>query len=391
METSANDPASSAEWERLRPIIDDTLDELSARDREAVLLRFFTNLPHAQIGLKLGVSENTARMRVERALEKLHTALMKRGITSTAAALSLVLANQALAAPPLGLATSVTSAALAAAAKGAIATATTATATKIFSFMSTSKLTLAASGLVTLTAALLIWQQWQTNTDLRHDITALRQQSIALQAENQQLIAERKAEKNNVHAGRGEPSGLSPAGHANNNQLTGTTDAKPSGLASRGGGPAATAPTLTDMIPMDLAAKKSGRSTPTDAARTLLWYLQGGDIKHAADLLAFAPAEKDKLKDFIDSMPENLQDTYNTPAKLTAFAMAGTPKPIAGVQLLSETQPDDYTSIQHVRLQYQDGVVREDDILFHRDVDGWKEVVSPATVDRVIASLKKKQ
>ena len=108
-------------------------------------------------------------------------------------------------------------------------------------------------------------------------------------------------------------------------------------------------------------------------------------------MLAFEPAEKDKLKDFIDTLPENIHDQYSTPAKLIAFAMAGTPKPITGVQLLSETQSDDYTSIQHVRLQYKNGEVREDDIKFHRDVDGWKEVVSAASVDRVIAYLKKKQ
>ena len=55
MDTLSNDPAASANWEQLRPIIDGSLEELSHDDHEAVLLRFFANLPHAQIGQRLNL------------------------------------------------------------------------------------------------------------------------------------------------------------------------------------------------------------------------------------------------------------------------------------------------------------------------------------------------
>jgi len=55
-ELSATETAS-ADWERLRPLIDDVLADLTAADREAVLLRFFAGLPLAEIGAKLNVSE----------------------------------------------------------------------------------------------------------------------------------------------------------------------------------------------------------------------------------------------------------------------------------------------------------------------------------------------
>ena len=58
-------------------------------------------------------SENSARMRVDRALDKLQVLLGRRGITSTTAALGVVLANPLLAAAPAGMAASVTEAALA--------------------------------------------------------------------------------------------------------------------------------------------------------------------------------------------------------------------------------------------------------------------------------------
>ncbi|MBL9186017.1 MAG: sigma-70 family RNA polymerase sigma factor [Opitutaceae bacterium] len=132
-------PDNDAAWTDLRPVIDEALGELDASDREAVLLRYFADLPHAQIGARLAISENAARMRVERALEKLHSRLARRGVTSTAAALGVVLANQAGAASavlPTGMAASVTSAALA----GAAAAGATVSAAGFFGFMSTAKI-----------------------------------------------------------------------------------------------------------------------------------------------------------------------------------------------------------------------------------------------------------
>lgn len=110
MQEIASAGARDGEWEQLRPIIDDTLGQLGDGDREIVLLRFFANLPFAQIGARLSVSENAARMRVDRALERLRGLIARRGITSTTAALAVVLESQATAAGiPAGLTVSVTS------------------------------------------------------------------------------------------------------------------------------------------------------------------------------------------------------------------------------------------------------------------------------------------
>lgn len=103
---------SAAEWERLRPLLDDVIDELGESDRSAVLLRFFARRPFAEIGASLQVSEDAARMRVDRALEKLRTALTRRGIVSTGAALSALLTHNAVLAAPAGLSALATGAAL---------------------------------------------------------------------------------------------------------------------------------------------------------------------------------------------------------------------------------------------------------------------------------------
>lgn len=66
-----------------------------------------------EVGARLRVPENTARMRVDRALGKLSAVLEARGVTSTAAALAAVLASQPAVAAPSGLAMAATSVALA--------------------------------------------------------------------------------------------------------------------------------------------------------------------------------------------------------------------------------------------------------------------------------------
>ena len=139
------DEATVADWERLRPLIDDVVHDLNDRDREAVLLRFFEGRPFADIGMALGLSEDAARMRLERALSKLHALLVQRGVTSTAAALGAVLANQAAAAAPSALAATITGAALtgAAGAGGSVAAAWV-------GFMSTTKFTSGAAMLLAL-------------------------------------------------------------------------------------------------------------------------------------------------------------------------------------------------------------------------------------------------
>jgi RNA polymerase sigma factor (sigma-70 family) len=88
----ANDPD---DWERLRPLLDEVLDELDESDRDAILLRFFEGRSFAEVGEKLQLAENTARMRVDRALDKMNALLARRGVASTVAALGLALTAQA--------------------------------------------------------------------------------------------------------------------------------------------------------------------------------------------------------------------------------------------------------------------------------------------------------
>src|SRR5258708_942089 len=132
-------------WDQLRPLLDEVMDQLGQNDREAVLLRFFARRSFSEIGLALNATEDAARMRVDRALDKLRTLLARRGATSTCAALGMMLASQAATAAPTGIAGTVTSAALKS------ATTAASPALNLIQLMSTSK-TVAAAGLVLVLA-----------------------------------------------------------------------------------------------------------------------------------------------------------------------------------------------------------------------------------------------
>lgn len=106
MNETTGGAGAAVDGEKVRPVIDEVLCELSDDDRDAVALRFFDERSFAEIGGRLALAEDSARKRVERALEKLHALLARRGITSTTAALGVALGGQAGVAAPVGLAAS---------------------------------------------------------------------------------------------------------------------------------------------------------------------------------------------------------------------------------------------------------------------------------------------
>lgn len=131
------DPEPTADdslpWESLRPWLDEALDRLGETDRHAVLLRFFAGRSFAEIGAELRVSEEASRKRVERALDGLRRQLARRGVTTTAAALTAALAATPAVAAPSGLAATVAATATSAAVEGTLASG-------LAIFMSTVKL-----------------------------------------------------------------------------------------------------------------------------------------------------------------------------------------------------------------------------------------------------------
>ena len=115
MQTTLSSAEPDPDWAQLRPVIDDAIVALREDEREAIALRFFQKQSFAEIGAALRITEEAARKRVERALERLRVALGRRGVTSTAAALGLALGVITASSVPAGLAPKVAGQALASA------------------------------------------------------------------------------------------------------------------------------------------------------------------------------------------------------------------------------------------------------------------------------------
>lgn len=104
--------------QQLTGILDEVINELGADDRTAILMRFFEQLEFRSIGIATGRSEDAARMRVTRALEKLGSLLRRRGFILSTTGLAYVMGTKVLHAAPVALAESATRAGLSSAFKG---------------------------------------------------------------------------------------------------------------------------------------------------------------------------------------------------------------------------------------------------------------------------------
>jgi RNA polymerase sigma factor (sigma-70 family) len=109
-------------WDELHPIIDGVLCKLAEKEREAIVLRYFEALEFPQVGAALGVSESGARMRVERALEKIRGLLQQRGLSTSSGALADALSASTGVVVPAHLAVGITNAAAAHAVAGSATT-----------------------------------------------------------------------------------------------------------------------------------------------------------------------------------------------------------------------------------------------------------------------------
>jgi|KBSSwiStaDraftv2_1062776.scaffolds.fasta_scaffold170375_1 RNA polymerase sigma factor (sigma-70 family) len=177
-----------SDWHQIAPMLDAALNKLAEADRAVILLRFFEKKTAREIGATLKLNEEAAQKRVERALERLRGLLAGQGAGLSTATLAALITTQAVAATPIGLSSSVTTAALAG---GTVAGGITLTTLKLIVM---SKLKVGAvSALVVAGVATPLVLQHQTVTRLRAENGALQEQARqvnVLRGNNEKLSGE---------------------------------------------------------------------------------------------------------------------------------------------------------------------------------------------------------
>jgi RNA polymerase sigma factor (sigma-70 family) len=169
------DPAHSEcapnDWMQIAPLLEGAMEKLAEKDHDALVLRFFEGKSFAQVGEALGASEDAAKMRVGRALEKLRKFFGHRGLALSVTAIAAAVSTNSLHAAPAGLATTISAVAMA---KGAAAGASTLTlvkgASKIMAWTKT-KMVLVTGGVAmfaVITATTLVWEHLRNAPPPQH-------------------------------------------------------------------------------------------------------------------------------------------------------------------------------------------------------------------------------
>lgn len=344
------------DWDQLRPILDQALCDLREADRLAVLWRYFEGRSFAEIGARLRLNENTARMRVDRALDKLRALLARRGLSSSAAALGAVLAGQSVVAAPAGLAGTIASTALASAATtaGAFAFLSLTTMTKFHTALVGA---LVAAGL-TATAGALLTQP-------------TRQQLAQLRVENANL---QRALRDNPKAAAAYATG----------QFTALAER----VQQRHTRETAKAAPVADSAVVAQIYRDRGNATPDAALETFTGACYGADSEAIGKLLYFDGNGRKLAEAVLARMPEAVRAQYPTPEALYGFFTAA--------DCLVAPPPSDPSVLKKAVITY----LRADRVVFRRPgatsgghefqltPDGWKmaypEVAIEALADQVM-------
>jgi RNA polymerase sigma factor (sigma-70 family) len=186
IQSTMNAPEPEA-WTRVGPLLDEAMSQLNEKDRNAIVLRFFEGKPLKEVGDTLGATEDAAKMRVSRALDKLRDFFHHRGITVPAAALAAAISGNSIQAAPAGLVVSVAAGVF----QGSALTVSTLSLMKGAMHIMTSAKISVAIGVGAAAIIALQWQhvstQRQTVKDLQAQVAQQAQASQAQQAELQKL------------------------------------------------------------------------------------------------------------------------------------------------------------------------------------------------------------
>src|ERR1035437_1528451 len=185
MESILNEPEPDV-WNQIAPLLDEALNYLGEKEHDAVVLRFFDGKELKQVGAAMGITEDAARMRVNRGVEKLRDFFTKKGVTLSATAITGAVAANSVQAAPAGLAAAITTAAL----SGTTITTTAVIAATKAIAMTTLQKTIVTATVVVLAGAGIYEAREAANA--RAEVHTLQQQQ-AEQVEQMQRNADERA------------------------------------------------------------------------------------------------------------------------------------------------------------------------------------------------------
>src|SRR5437899_2034269 len=111
MESNLNEESAEL-WREISPLLNDAIANLGDKERDAIMLRFIEGKNLREVGATLGVTEEAAKKRVSRGVEKLRTFFGSRGARFSSDVLGGVIEAKAVQTAPASLAAVVIAGAL---------------------------------------------------------------------------------------------------------------------------------------------------------------------------------------------------------------------------------------------------------------------------------------
>jgi RNA polymerase sigma factor (sigma-70 family) len=272
--------ANVDDWTQIKPLLDDAMHALNDTDRTAVLLRFFENKSMREVGETLGTTDETARKRVNRAVEHLREFFAKRGVTVGASGLVVVISANAVQAAPIGLSTTIATAV----AGLTVATVGTATIITVNWLNAKSAAAILAAALIAGTVTHLVEEKRFKATENRDRALLAQQQEQAMAQRNQSIvalntrdleIARLRKDVSDLARLRNEITQL--------RQQVAAAQNRPPAPESKSGAVAAEPNVLGRFITKEQLAF-AGYATPEAAAQTMVWAVVSGNYEAFTNL-----------------------------------------------------------------------------------------------------------
>jgi hypothetical protein len=339
-------------WEHIAPHLDAAIGELSEVDRDALLLRYFERKSAQEMAQVLGVSDEAAQKRVNRAVERLREFFAKRGVTVGASGLVVVISANAVQAAPAGLAGTLSATAVLAGTT--FTTTATATTPKAIA-MTTLQKTLVTAALAAAVGT-GIYEARKAST-FRKQVSALEQQQTAL---TEQLTRDREEATRQLVAARDENERL----NRNTTEL----------LRLRG------EVSLLRRANLDLSAARTnspakaetsdaiyaaiGAATPAAGLHRLMTASKVSDTNGGPNFLGWRRGE--------DVPQETADQMHHALIRNTIYAFSNT----ATIRIVSQQMENNDLVRARVEAVEQNGKVRLAELRLVREADEWKPAIN---------------
>lgn len=399
MQSFLNDSSPDDNWPRIAPLLDGAMAELGARDRDAVVLRFFNEKSLAEVGVALGTSENAAKMRVSRALEKLRKLFLRRGVTMTTTSIAGALTANAVQAAPAKLALGVATAA----GGGAMVAVSTLTLVKgVLNLVTISKLQLGAISAVVVAGLVTpLVLEHRVNARLRAENLALREQSQQSPATSTTPVMavvdpdeqeRQRRERAELLRLRGEVGRLRAAEQELARLRAATLPAGKTASA-----PAASAVTE---LPKE-SWTDAGFATPQAALQTRGWAVLNANRERFKESVLITDGAKKLLEAMLEGMIVGSPDPEQARKQIREnglsledgilFPMIAEhqQKGYAGYRVLSQQSPSASETIYEVETAMASGKAKTETLKFRQINGDWKVVVDEAQVQAELAKGRK--